>query len=177
MEAATAFLDSAAARLDLDFTPSVLLPGDHVPTVAQKGRDVVLGKGLRAVVGGQGGAEEVRCSAAGILRYLPSHSSSFPSSSCYAMEVHQTQYLPRVNDQIIGIVEDRGGSDFFKVQIFSGSSALLGRLSFDGASKRSRPELRRGDLVYCRVLSADKGLDTRTNTYSAYSTYSIVYGV
>jgi len=59
----------------------------------------------------------------------------------------------------VGIIEDRG-SEFYKVNIFSGSVALLSRLGFEGASKRNKPELKVGDVVYCRIALAHKDLDT-----------------
>jgi exosome complex component RRP40 len=60
---------------------------------------------------------------------------------------------------VVGVVEDKGG-DFYKVNIFAGAPALLDRLAFDGATKRNKPELRRGDIVYARVTMADRDLDT-----------------
>jgi exosome complex component RRP40 len=60
---------------------------------------------------------------------------------------------------VVGVIEDRS-ADFYRVNIFSGSAALLPRTDFDGATKRNKPELRRGDTVYCRIVSAEGGLDT-----------------
>ena len=60
---------------------------------------------------------------------------------------------------MVGVVEDKGG-DFYKVNIFAGAPALLDRLAFDGATKRNKPELRRGDVLYARVTMADRDLDT-----------------
>ncbi|RHY55231.1 hypothetical protein DYB30_002581 [Aphanomyces astaci] len=39
------------------------------------------------------------------------------------------------------------------------SFATLGMLAFDGASKRNRPNMQPGSLVYCRVVRAAKDLD------------------
>lgn len=64
------------------------------------------------------------------------------------------------------MVEDKGG-DFYKVNIFSGAPALLDRLAFDGATKRNKPELRRGDVLYARVTLADRDLDTELSCMAA----------
>ena len=46
------------------------------------------------------------------------------------------------------------------MNLFSGSAALLHRLGFEGATKRNKPELKIGDVVYCRVSLAHADLDT-----------------
>ena len=78
------------------------------------------------------------------------------------------QYSPRNGDQVVGIIEDRGG-DFYRVNIFSGITTLLNRLSFDGATKRNKPELKPGDIVYCRILVSQKDMDTEVTCTSASS--------
>jgi exosome complex component RRP40 len=65
----------------------------------------------------------------------------------------------------VGIIEDKGG-DFYRVNILSGSAAMLNRLNFEGASKRNKPELRVGDIVYCKVSLAHKHLDTELTCIS-----------
>lgn len=49
-----------------------------------------------------------------------------------------------------------------------GALALLPRLAFDGATKRNLPELRRGDVVFCKVTSAFKDCDTEVFSYLYY---------
>lgn len=76
------------------------------------------------------------------------------------------QYVPKIGDQVVGIIEDKGG-DFYKVNILSGSTALLNRLAFEGASKRNKPEYKVGDVVYCKVKLAHKHLDTELTCISS----------
>lgn len=87
------------------------------------------------------------------MSLLPGDSSLKASQSLPAK-----LYFPKVGDQLVGVIEDKGG-DFYKVNIFCGYIAMLPRLGFDGATKRNRPELNRGDTIYCRVVFAEKGLD------------------
>lgn len=83
---------------------------------------------------------------------------------------------------MVGIIEDKTG-DFYKVNIQSGAFALLSRVGFDGATKRNRPELKTGEVVYCRIQLAHKGLDTELTCIAAggvtkkeWSTGESVYG-
>jgi len=66
---------------------------------------------------------------------------------------------PLINDNIIGIIEDRGAGDYYKVNINCGKIGLLNKISFQGATKRNRPDLKKGDIIYCRVIQAHLDLD------------------
>ncbi|KAL3771449.1 hypothetical protein ACHAW5_000104 [Stephanodiscus triporus] len=58
-----------------------------------------------------------------------------------------------VGDRVIGIVEDqRASADYYRVNVFGSHPALLHVLGFEGATKRNRPTLEPGSLVYCRVV-------------------------
>ncbi|KAL7536437.1 hypothetical protein ACHAWF_005462 [Thalassiosira exigua] len=63
-----------------------------------------------------------------------------------------------VGDRVIGIVEDQKASaEYYRVNIFGSHSALLHVLSFEGATKRNRPQLDPGCLIYCRVVKGFGG--------------------
>ena len=63
-----------------------------------------------------------------------------------------------IGDRVIGIIEDqRASADFYRVNIFGSHSALLHVLSFEGATKRNRPQLDPGSLIYCRVVKGFGG--------------------
>jgi exosome complex component RRP40 len=62
-------------------------------------------------------------------------------------------------------VDDKGG-DFYRVVIRAGAPAVLNRLGFDGASKRSKPEYKRGDVIFCRVLAARPDADVEVTCLS-----------
>ena len=51
------------------------------------------------------------------------------------------QYVPARNENVIGLVVMKAG-DTFKVDIGSSEQASLSYLSFDGATKRNRPDVR-----------------------------------
>ncbi|KAF0686807.1 Aste57867_21404 [Aphanomyces stellatus] len=140
------FLVSAEKSIDLAFTPRTCLPGDdvtqHITHVTQKLR---LGAGLVA-----DNNNRVLCTQAGVLRYRPPNR--------YWLDFNHKRYLPSVDDGVVGMIVDRN-AEFYRVDIGASSYATLGMLAFDGASKRNRPNLQPGSLVYCRVVRASKDLD------------------
>lgn len=129
----------------------------------------ISGSGLRQV-----SKNSVHATLAGTLSYRA------PSS--YWVSCNPKWYYPRTGDQVVGIIEDKTG-DFYKVNIRSGATAFLSRLGFEGATKRNRPELKTGEVVYCRVQMAHKDLDTELTCIASggvskkeWSTGESVYG-
>ena len=62
-----------------------------------------------------------------------------------------------VGDRVIGIIEEKASADYYRVNIFGSHSALLHVLSFEGATKRNRPQLDPGSLIYCRIVQGFGG--------------------
>lgn len=61
------------------------------------------------------------------------------------------RYMPAVEDNVIGTVLGMAG-EYYRLDIGSGREVLLHEMSFDGATKRNRPEIPNGAAVYCRVI-------------------------
>jgi exosome complex component RRP40 len=143
---ASLFMKKAVLNVDASFRTVAVLPGDNLTkNVTGLRNDIKLGNGLHQV------GESVVSSMAGALRYR--------APTTYWVEGDKRLYIPRAGDQIVGIIEEKLG-EFYKVNIFSSSTALLNKLAFEGATKRNKPELKKGDLLYLRVSVADKDLDT-----------------
>ena len=70
------------------------------------------------------------------------------------------RYVPKVGDLVVGVVVGKT-SEFFRVDIKAMSHAVLPTIAFNGATKRNRPNLQNGAVVYCRVTEAHKDLDTK----------------
>lgn len=65
------------------------------------------------------------------------------------------RYLPQLHDRVIGIIEERLG-DYYRVTIPNSSHcAILHSCSFEGATKRNRPQLVSGSMVYARVSTCN----------------------
>lgn len=68
------------------------------------------------------------------------------------------RYMPKSGDSIVAVVEDKGGDNYL-LNAFGTCPVLMNRLAFDGATKRNKPELSRGDVVYCRVVLSNVDSD------------------
>eukprot|EP00596_Hydrurales_sp_CCMP1899_P005761 CAMPEP_0119046112 /NCGR_PEP_ID=MMETSP1177-20130426/44458_1 /TAXON_ID=2985 /ORGANISM="Ochromonas sp, Strain CCMP1899" /LENGTH=218 /DNA_ID=CAMNT_0007018791 /DNA_START=66 /DNA_END=719 /DNA_ORIENTATION=- len=150
---ATTFMKKANANVDLLFQSVAVLPGDDMTAlVTGLRRNIKLGAGLHQV------GETVFSSIAGSLRYK--------APITYWIESDKRIYVPQVGDQVVGVVEEKLG-EFYKVNIFSSSTALLNKLAFEGATKRNKPELKKGDIIYLRVSVAHKDLQTEVTCISS----------
>lgn len=106
------FLRRQELAMDPRFKATVVLPGDDVTeTTTRTTRSLRLGPGLV-----QHAQDKVLVTRAGVLRYRP------PCS--YWVESNGRRYGARVEDQVLGIVEDRMG-DYYKVNIFGRCACLL----------------------------------------------------
>ena len=74
------------------------------------------------------------------------------STNTYYIIANTKRYIPQLNDRILCIIEERIG-DYYRVTVphSSTGSALLNTIAFEGATKRNRPNLKHGDLVYARI--------------------------
>ncbi|KAI2604990.1 uncharacterized protein GGS25DRAFT_408699 [Hypoxylon fragiforme] len=75
------------------------------------------------------------------------------------IEYNGGRYVPTVGDLVIGTVH-HSATDYFYVQL-SGytSNAVLPQLAFEMATKKTRPNLSPGSLVYARVSLANRHMD------------------
>lgn len=77
----------------------------------------------------------------------------------YVQQNIQKRYRPHVEDRVVGIIEERVGSDgvggdLFRVNIQASHPAILSNLSFEGASKRNKPSFQVGQILYARVIAS-----------------------
>ena len=164
-----------------------LLPKGSDPEYLENGKVLKLGSGLEFVTvpnkkmkidnnssssrslssserigDGVGSREAVMATLCGELTFrFPNH--------YWVQHSTRKRYMPHVGDNIVAIIEDRQG-DYYKAEIKSGAFAYLPRLAFDGATKRNRPELHRGQVIYCRVSKAFDDSDTELTCTSKNAT-------
>ncbi|XP_030341523.1 exosome complex component RRP40 isoform X1 [Strigops habroptila] len=84
-----------------------------------------------------------------------------PSCPCLPYPfVHQPrlQYVPIKGDHVIGIVTAKAG-DVFKLDVGGSEQASLSYLAFEGATKRNRPNVQVGDLIYGQFVVANKDME------------------
>jgi len=74
--------------------------------------------------------------------------------------IQSGRYRPALQDRVVGIVESRMGSDgvggdLFQVNVGASHPAVISNLSFEGATKRNRPALHTGQVLYARIADFD----------------------
>lgn len=124
----------------------VVLPGDQCEVISSLGAKsrVLLGPGLRKEVDG------VFITKAGVLRKKAPHT--------FWVDSYQKRYIPSRGENVIGLVVQKLG-DVFRVDIGSSCPATLSYLSFEGATKKNRPKVEIGDVVYAKTLVASKDME------------------
>eukprot|EP00562_Extubocellulus_spinifer_P007876 CAMPEP_0178499096 /NCGR_PEP_ID=MMETSP0696-20121128/15636_1 /TAXON_ID=265572 /ORGANISM="Extubocellulus spinifer, Strain CCMP396" /LENGTH=276 /DNA_ID=CAMNT_0020127759 /DNA_START=4 /DNA_END=834 /DNA_ORIENTATION=+ len=154
----TAPADKAAAAHGFLTPLTVVLPGDDLTNtilpsskddgkVSSKGGPPKLGPGLLYTAQ----TKRITATLAGRLYHRP-------STRTYAVLSNKRRYIPQVGDRVLGIVEE-GAGEFYRLNIHGPHPALLHNLSFEGATKRNRPILSPGALMYCRVTSVNGAMD------------------
>lgn len=78
-----------------------------------------------------------------------------------------TQYIPRVGELVIGTINKSASEVYFVNLSDYTAPALLPQLSFESATKKTRPILAPGALVYARVTLANKHMDAELECVSA----------
>ncbi|RXK41606.1 hypothetical protein M231_01105 [Tremella mesenterica] len=74
------------------------------------------------------------------------------------VETRSKRYIPAQKDLVIGTIIARH-ADGYRVDIGSAQMAQLDALAFESATKRSKPNLKIGTLVYGRVTLANRDMD------------------
>lgn len=124
----------------------VVLPGDKIHIDIENPDDkssVVIGPGLCHNL------DTVIATKPGVLR--------FREPTVYWVDGHQKRYIPARGDNVIGVVTSKG-LDIFRIDIGTSEPASLSYLAFEGATKRNRPDVKVGDLVYACLLVANKDM-------------------
>ncbi|KAJ8247646.1 hypothetical protein GJAV_G00248650 [Gymnothorax javanicus] len=121
----------------------VLLPGDTF-SFEGKPEKVICGPGLRR------NGDEILVCKCGVLRHK--------HPNMYWIDSQQKRYVPAKGESVIGIVTAKSG-DVFKVDVGGSELASLSYLAFEGATKRNRPNVQVGDLVYGQFLIANKDME------------------
>jgi len=127
-----------------------VLPGDTIGRITTQSK-FRLGSGLIQ------NKSDIVATKAGYLR--------FKNPNIYWIENNQMKYIPTVEDAVLGIVLEKH-SENFKVDIGGSSPALLPVLAFEGVTKKNRPNLQRGSLLYARVVVANKDMDPELVCYA-----------
>ncbi|XP_061690490.1 exosome complex component RRP40 [Syngnathoides biaculeatus] len=139
-----------------DKVGSVLLPGDEfrldttsaadtIPLAGPSEPDkVVCGPGLRR------SGDRLLVYKSGILRHK--------EPNMFWMDAQHKRYVPVKGETVIGIVTSKSG-DVFKVDVGGSEQASLSYLAFEGSTKRNRPNVQVGDLLFAQLIVANKDME------------------
>ncbi|WWC70659.1 uncharacterized protein I206_104610 [Kwoniella pini CBS 10737] len=137
---------------------SVVLPGDSIP-LPSSSKPVILGPGLAA------SSSRIRTpisdDAPAIISTRLGLLSSFKGkekSEQYWVEGNSKRYIPAQKDMVLGTIIARH-AEGYRVDLGSSQMASLEGLAFEGATKRSKPNLKVGTLVYARVSLANRDME------------------
>jgi exosome complex component RRP40 len=138
--------------------PLILLPGDEVPRdhlPSNNSNPLKLGPGLRLLSQpsskSKAGNHVLTATQAGLV------TTDAKRNTVSILSFSNRRYIPTVNDLVIAQIH-HSSIDYFHCMVTPHTAhALLGQLSFEGATKKTRPMLKQGELVYARVLSIGVG--------------------
>ncbi|EFY93142.1 exosome non-catalytic core subunit rrp40 [Metarhizium acridum] len=138
--------------------PVFVLPGDHIPpdlVPSHPKKPLRLGPGLRHVP-----PNDVVPTLAGQL-------VTDRPKNAIRVETSHGRYVPRVGELVIGTIH-KSAADVYYVHLSDHTApVLLPQLSFESATKKTRPVLAPGALVYARVTLANKHMDAELECVSS----------
>ncbi|KAK7789769.1 hypothetical protein R5R35_013937 [Gryllus longicercus] len=132
----------------------VVLPGDLIGEQDEL-KKVVYGPGLRVH------QNQIYAVTSGIFKKKPD------ANYYYVDTFHQKRYVPVRSEDVLGVVTNKSG-DIFKVDIGSSEQASLSYLAFEGATKKNRPDIQVGDLVFAKLVVASRDMEPELVCVDSY---------
>jgi len=138
-------------------TSMVVMPGDEISTdlFPSSNRTLTLGPGLRHIP-----PSTITSTRAGEL-------CTDGKKNAFWIESAGGRYLPSVGDLVVATVHHSSMDTYHCALTPHTPFALLGQLDFEGATKKTRPVLNPGALVYGRVRKADKWSDVEIECFNS----------
>ncbi|KAH9941059.1 exosome complex exonuclease RRP40 [Amylocystis lapponica] len=133
----------------------LVLPGEHIPA---QHVNLKLGPGLLQLSSVEEGLS--------IISTRPGDLTHSTNRSKWWIESNSRRYVPAAQESVIGVVIARSGEGW-RVDIGSAHMASLDGLAFEGATKRNRPNLKVGSLLYARVSLAHKDMEPELECFDA----------
>lgn len=142
-------------------SPAILLPSEEIPSEhlpSTTSAPLRLGPGVRLLSkpkpkssSSSSASHVITATQAGLL------STNVKRNTVSILSFPGRRYIPTHNDLVIAQIHHSSPDYFHCIISPQTSHALLGQLAFEGATKKTRPMLKPGDLVYARVLSVGVG--------------------
>merc|ERR1712241_349314 len=132
------------------------IPPDNDDFSEDKKGGIVLGPGLSRE------GTTVYATKCGVLR-----KKNPLSHDIYWVDTHSKRYVPVKGEYVLGIVVAKAG-DAFRVDIGTAEPASLSYLAFEGATKKNRPSVNIGDVIYARLLVASRDMEAELVCVDSY---------
>lgn len=128
---------------------TALLPGDSIPaSQLPQSQKRKLGHGLTF----ESSSESTSVVAAGFLQVDHRRRTA-------QIYNNHARYVPQAGDLVIAQVH-HSSMDFFHLNLAPHTpQAILPQLAFEGATKKTRPQLKANDVVYAKVTAAQKNME------------------
>lgn len=141
---------------------SIVIPGDKLPISKEQlnSKPLVIGPAL--FLDKTDNNNEISIGNAGVFTHKEKRNKQLIS-----IETSLKNYTPAVGDYVIGTVTNAFG-DYFRVNLNEfKSNAMLSYLSFENATKKNRPNLKSGALVYARVKDYNMYMDLEIECFNS----------
>lgn len=142
--------DTAPEPPEIPLLNTLVFPGDEICAI-----DLLTHASAERLVLGSGvvrDGENLHACRLGTLRHDP------PPKNRLWVEGESKRYVPALGDHVIGIIESKHAEEY-RLHIGAAHPASLPVLAFDGATRRNRPHLEVGALVYARVVLAHRDME------------------
>ena len=133
----------------------LVMPGEDISMDSKAG--LVVGPGLRREEG-----ERILVTRPGLLR-----TKNVNEKEVCWVDCHSKRYVATRGENVIGVVLAKVG-DIFRVDIGTAEPASLSYLAFEGATKRNRPNVSVGDIVYAKLLVASSYTESELVCVDSY---------
>ncbi|CAG8553067.1 8362_t:CDS:2 [Paraglomus occultum] len=148
---------------------SYVLPGDSIPLnlillPGEPDPKLILGPGL---------IRQDEDSAMSTKAGIP-HSNE--TERKWFVESNQRRYVPSAGEDVLGIITAKT-SEYYRVDIGAAHAAVLDSLAFEGVTRRSKPNLKVGTLIYAQISEANKDIDAELTCINPATNRADGYGV
>lgn len=147
------------------FESKIVIPGDVISEIPPDSDDVTSEDKKGGIILGPGLSREgstVYATKCGVLR------KKRPlNHDIYWIDTQSKRYVPVKGEYVLGIVVAKAG-DAFRVDIGAAEYASLSYLAFEGATKKNRPLVNLGDVVYARLIVASRDMEAELVCVDSY---------
>ncbi|KAM6494091.1 exosome complex exonuclease RRP40 [Amanita muscaria] len=141
----------------------IILPGERVPA---EHVNLKLGPGLLQITRSTEPETNEDKPKPFIISTKAGELNHSANMSKWWVDNNSRRYIPAPQESVVGVVVQRLG-EAYRVDIGSAHYASLDMLAFEGATKRNRPNLKVGSLIYARVSLAHKDMEPELECFDA----------